>query len=151
MRSMRKRFTEKHPAISGLLSVFIYFVSLIAPDLALRKIHVAADSSPFGGEVPFLYTVCWCLILSAIALILPKLARKIFTIATTSFFALMVLVHEFFYSFFGSYMSFSSVVFAETGAGFFDWSYFSISKKVILILIASVVLSSSFPKPITPF
>lgn len=153
MKFLKEKLTEGHPILSSLLSAAVYFIALLGVDLSLRLIDVSASTSPLDGSVPLKYTLCWCFILTAISFILPKTARKIFNIASVSVFTLFALIHEFFYSFFGSYMSFSSVIFAEDGAGFFDWSYFSIPKKFLLALLICVLLAvfSAFLVPKTKY
>lgn len=134
-------FSGEKPVIRNIVSLALYVISLLMLDIALRTMYVSEDTSFVSGAVPFLFSFFWAILFGSISFLLPRLARRIFVIATTTVYAIITLVHEFFYSFFGNYMSFSSITFAGDGADFFDWSYFNISKKLILVLIFSVFLS----------
>ena len=54
-------------------------------------------------------------------------------------FAALALTHGVMNSFFGQYMSFSSIMFADDGAGYFDWSYFKFEPSFVIVLCIALV------------
>lgn len=134
-------FDEKHPIIRNIVSALLHFVALMTLDLSFRIIYEKNNKSPLPMSVPFWLSVFWCLILAGIAIALPRIARRIYVITTTSLFGIIVIVHGCLDSFFGQYMSFSSIMFAGDGAAFFDLSYFKIPKKFIALVLFSIFIS----------
>ena len=134
-------FGGKNPLLRTVLSVVIHFLCLMTLDVSFRIIYEKNNTSPVTDTVPFFTSVFWCIILSGIALLLPRVIRRIYVILTTVFYSILVIVHACLDSFFGQYMSFSSVMFADDGAAFFDLSYFKVPKKLIALILLSIALS----------
>ncbi|MBQ3183034.1 MAG: sulfatase-like hydrolase/transferase [Clostridia bacterium] len=134
-------FGDRHPLLRSALSVLIHVLCLMTLDVSFRVIYEKNNTSPLPDLVPFYTSLFWCIILAGFALILPRILRRIYVIVTTLFFGVLVIVHACLDSFFGQYMSFSSVMFADDGAAFFDLSYFKIPKKLIALILLSIVLS----------
>lgn len=126
------------PALRSALSSLLFFASLAFLDLSFRYIYRADNTFGTAWYIPALFTLCWCVILTGAAYVMPRLIRRIFMILATAVSCFFVLCHAVFHSFFGKYMSLSSVMFAGDGAGFFDWSYFDIPKKLILAVLISL-------------
>lgn len=142
MISLKKLlFGQGRPLLRNAVSCGLWFVALMVLDLAFRIIYERNDSSSLGFFPGVLFDVFWVLIFCGIALLLPRLARRIYMIAVSMVFWILVLVHAAFDSFFGSYLSLSSITFAGDGAGYFDWSYFTISKKLVVMVLFSLVLT----------
>ena len=119
----------------------MFFASLMTIDIAFRLIYSRNNTSPLPFYASFLASFFWCLLFTGISVVLPRLARRIYIITVTSVFSVLAAVHAVMDSFFGQYMSFSSFMFADDGARYFDWSYFDISKKLVVILILCILLS----------
>jgi len=134
-------FSEKLPVLRHIVSCVLYAGALLFLDLGFRATYKGTLTSPVGDTVPALFSLAWIVILASISFLLPRLARRIYQIATVSIYALFSLVHAFFFSFNGTYLTLSSAIFAGDGAAFFDWSYFSIPKKFILLLFAVIFLA----------
>ena len=142
MLSLKKLlFGEQRPLLRNLLSLGLWFLALMLLDPAFRIVYEKNDSSPIGFFPGVLFDFFWCLLFCGIALALPRLVRRIYMIVVGLVFWILTLVHAAFDSFFGSYLSLSSVTFAGDGAGFFDWSYFTIPKKLIAAVLLSLVLT----------
>lgn len=143
-------FGTQKPVLRTLLSACLHFISLLSIDLIFRYFYAHNDPELIASDVPFLFSIFWCIALSGFAIILPRLLRRIYIITSTLFYCILVIAHGIIDSFFGQYMSFSSLMFADEGAGFFDFSYFSIPKKfvalIILCLFVSVIAALILPK-----
>ncbi|MBR2615296.1 MAG: LTA synthase family protein [Clostridia bacterium] len=126
---------EERPLLRRAVAAALFALSLLLLDLGFRGIYFQADTSPLGGEVPLFFTLSWIAILSAVPFFLPRLGARIYQIAVFSVYGIFTVVHAFLYSLFGDFFTLSAVVFAGDGADFFDWSYFSIPKKYIALLL----------------
>lgn len=122
----------------NIISSLLLFISLISADLLFRQIYCGQVSY---GLVPFLFSLCWCALLTAVPLLFPRIIRIIYNILIAGFYVFLMTAHAFFYSFFGNFMSVSSIMFAGEGAGFFDWSYFNIPKKFIALAVMCVLIA----------
>ncbi len=134
-------FANNFPRLREISAAILYFISILGIDLIFRAFFAGNNKTEIKSSVPFIFTICWCVILSAVSLLLPRIIRRIYYILTALVFAVFALVHAFFDSFFGTYMSLSATTFAGEGAAYFEWSYFDISKKLVVLLVAMVMIS----------
>lgn len=134
-------FANNRPAIRNTVSALLFCLSLILLDAGFRFIYREAVASLFGDGVAFGFTICWTAILTALSFLLPRLARRIYQILVPVIYAVFAVAHAFFYSFQAVYMTLSSTIFASDGAAFFDWSYFTVPKKFIALILVCVFLS----------
>ena len=134
-------FADNYPKIREISAAVLYFFSLLGIDIVFRFIFEKDNNSELGWYIPLIFSVFWCLILSAISVSLPRIVRRIYYPLTALISAIFALVHAFFDSFFGTYMSLSATTFAGEGAAYFDWSYFNISKKLIVLLVFMVMVA----------
>lgn len=134
-------FGNERPVLRNILSAVFHFISLFMLDFGFRFIYRKDDLGITASYIPLLMTLFWCLIICGIALALPRLARRIYVIATTLLYVILAATHGILDSFFGQYLSFSSFMFADEGAGFFDISYFAIPKKFIALLLLCLFIS----------
>jgi len=130
---------KKEILLRNIISGVIFFCTLLLLDLGFRFIYRQANTSPVGSEVPFFFSLAWCALLCAISFLLPRLARRIYQITVCVIYCIFAIVHAFMFSFFGNFFTMSSVIFAGDGAEFFDWSYFDIPKKFILLIIICII------------
>lgn len=134
-------FADNHPVIRNIVSAFLYALSLFILDFGFRYVYKGTLVSPAGDLVPIYFTLAWITIFTGISFLLPRIARRIYQITVTTVLTVFTLVHAIFHSFNGTYLTLSSAIFAGDGAAFFDWSYFYVSKKFILLLCGVVFLS----------
>ena len=134
-------FGEDHPIIRNIISATLMFCTLMGIDLGFRYIYRWYDPAIVDVWIPLVFSICWCVLLCSISFLLPRIARRIYNIGITVIYSVLILVHAFFMSFFGSYMSVSSFMFAGEGADFFEWSYFDIPKKLIAMLVLAIFVS----------
>lgn len=122
-----------------ILADILFFGSLMAIDIAFRTVYEKNNTSPLPASAAFWASFFWCVLLVGISVALPRIARRIYMILVTLCFSVLSLVHGVMDSFFGQYMSFSSIMFADDGAGYFDWSYFDVDVNFIIVLCACLV------------
>lgn len=134
-------FADNYKKTRNLVSGALYALSLLLLDFGFRYFYQENVTLILEEYVPNLFTLCWVAILTAISFLLPRIIRRIYNISTVAFFAIFAVVHAFFYSFNGTYLTLSSAIFAGDAAAFFDWSYFSISKKFILMILIVIFLA----------
>lgn len=134
-----KEFSQK--TRREALSILMFFSSLMILDIAFRFLYKHNDSTPLGFAPSFWASFFWCMLITGISVILPRLVRRIYTIVVTLIFGILVIVHAALDSFFGQYMSFSSMMFADDGAGYFEWEYFDIPPSLIITVIVCLGIS----------
>lgn len=142
MKSLKKLFfADDHHVIRNILSAALYCIALFSLDMGFRYIYGKNVTTLLGDHVPMLFTLCWIVLLTSISFLLPRLIRRIYLILTAVAYAALTFAHAMFLSFNGIYVTIAQSMFAGDGAAFFDWSYFAISKRHILLIIAVVFLS----------
>lgn len=128
---MKKKIINLSRELSASL---LFFSALMTIDLSFRIIYEKNNTSPLPASAAFWASFFWCVLLVGISVALPRVLRRIYMIFTTLVFSVLALVHGVMDSFFGQYMSFSSVMFADDGAGYFEWSYFDVERGFIIAL-----------------
>lgn len=146
-------FADNHRKLRNLISGILYALSLLLLDIGFRFIYSEGVTLLLADYVTLFFSLACIAILTAISFLLPRLIRRIYQIASVSVFAIFAVVHAFFYSFNGTYLTISSVIFAGDAAAFFDWSYFTIPKKFILLVFIVLFLAviSALIIPITKY
>ena len=96
------------------------------------------------------FTTAWAFLLCGILLLLPVVIRRIGIVVLISFFALMNLVHAIMSNLFGSYFTFSDLLYTGEGIAFFSFTYLN-ARKLLWItsfaaIIASIVIAASIKK-----
>ncbi|MBQ4561451.1 MAG: sulfatase-like hydrolase/transferase [Clostridia bacterium] len=119
----------------------LFFASLLSIDVSFRIIYEENNAGLLPSSAAFWASFFWCLLLVGISVAMPRVIRMIYTIGITLIFSVLALVHAVMDSFFGQYMSFSSVMFADDGAGYFEWSYFDVKSSLIVVLCICLVSS----------
>ncbi len=119
----------------------LFFASLMAIDISFRTIYEKNNTSPLPPAAAFWASFFWCVFLVGISVLLPRIFRRIYMILTTLVFSVLALAHGVMDSFFGQYMSFSSVMFADDGAGYFEWSYFDVEPDFIIALCVCIAVT----------
>ncbi len=87
------------------------------------------------------FTVAWALILCGCLLLLPMTIRRIGIVVLITFFALMNIVHAVMSNLFGSFFSFSDLLYTGEGIAFFSFSYLNARKLLWITSFAAIVAS----------
>ncbi len=136
----------RHPKLRALTErlrkyrvyLMLYFAILLCLDLLLRWVFQAAANIELFDKTPLLFTLCWCFILTGLALLLPGVAKKIFMMVSIVLDCVLVLVHSGMYSFFHRFFSFTDIAFAGDGAAFFEFSYFHFRKIIFISIFLAI-------------
>lgn len=113
------------------LSLPLCFAGLLLFDAGLRFIYSFAGSAGFLNWRAFAFSGAFCLALTALAALLPPVARRVLLGVYAGFFAFLTVLHGVMYNIFGKFFTFSDVNFAGDGARFFSWSYFHLRKAYV--------------------
>lgn len=128
----------------------IFFLTLLFTDLLLRWVFQDASNVPLFDKTPLLFTLCWCTLVTGVALLLPRIVKQIFIMLIVVLDCVLILVHAGMFSFFHRFFSFSDIAFAGDGAAFFEWEYFHFRKSIFLglflALAAGVIACILVPK-----
>ena len=119
----------------GFLAVPLFALCLILLDTGFRYLYTIACPELSRPNLPLIFTCLWALFFSGIAVALPTLPRRIYLLVVTSFFCFMFLVHGALYRIVGTYFSFADLTYAGDGARFFSFSYISLRKALVLLLL----------------
>ena len=122
------------------ISLPVFFLALLIPDVLLRWTYNGVGLTRWNDPVPSALTLCWCLLLTGIAWLLPRIAKHIWLVALPLLNSVLMIVHSGMYSFFNRFFSFSSLIFTGDGADFFRPEYIFIRKIIFLGAIISVLL-----------
>lgn len=142
----------RHPGLYALterlrkwrLYLPLFFAILFCLDFLLRWVFRGASSIDIFDKTPMLFTLCWCVILTGVALLLPGIIKRVFMMLIITVDCVLVLVHSGMFSFFHRFFSFSDIAFAGDGAEFFEFSYFHFRKIIfigIFLALAGGVLA----------
>lgn len=139
------------PARFGILSLPLFFAALVFLDCSFRWVYAQAGSTRLLSWKPMLFTVSWALMLTCLAAMLPRLARRIVMGVLGVLFGFLVVLHGVMFNVFGHFFSFADMNFAGDGAKFFSWTYFQLPKKmyffVALFLLMVAIAIILVPKP----
>ena len=137
-RALNKRI----PRILPFIHPILFFATLVALDHGFRFVFnfVSTISDGYMQQLRPL-TLGWALLLTGLALLLPGIVRRIYMIVVTAVVAVLCAVHGVLINMFGKFFSFSDMAFAGDGAAFADTSYIMISKTLVAMLVAGVLLS----------
>lgn len=134
-----KNTLEKWRARLAWASLPLCFVGLFLLDAALRYFYRFAGSTRFLDWRALVFTAAWSLFLTALAALLPVVARRVAFVAYGLFFGLLTIVHGVMFNIFGKFFTFSDTHFAGDGAQFFSWSYLRLRKAFVLCIVAAVL------------
>lgn len=123
----------------GWASLPLCFAGLVLFDAALRYFYRFAGSTRFLDWRALVFTGAWSLLLTAVAALLPPLARRILMGVYALFFGLLTVLHGVMFNIFGEFFTFSDMNFAGDGAKFFSWSYLNLRKALIACILLAVL------------
>ncbi len=119
----------------------IFAGTLFFSDIFFRIIYKNVGHTSVTALKPNLFSLLWCVILASVAYILPGLAGRIYIVAVTAFYNILILIHCGLYSFGARFFSFSDMMFAADGAEFFSATYIKIRIISIIAVALSVTVS----------
>ena len=136
------------------ISPVMYFLGLVCLDFSFRGMYADETAMNMFAMQVVIFTFAWVGFLTAVSVMLPCKARKIFMAVTAAVFILLTIVHIQIYNMFGTFFTFSDMNFAGDGAKFFSWAYiktdalmmFSIIISVLLVGCAVVFTDREYPK-----
>lgn len=134
-----KSFIERLRKFS-FLSLPLCFCSLFFLDFSFRYFYKFAGDTSLLAKTPTVFSVGWCLLITALISLLPRLGKKIAMIFSISLYTVLTLVHGVLFGLTGKMFSFADMNFAGDGAKFFSWSYFNLRKAFFLCIIFAVLL-----------
>ena len=117
--------------------LLLCFLSYVVLDFGFRYIYRYLSPIRFLFQPALLFTFGWAMILTAVAFILPRVARRIYMILSVLAFIFFALVHAVFVNTGKGLFSFSQIGFSGDGFAFLAPEYL----KFRLLFIATLVLS----------
>lgn len=121
--------------------LLLFAVDLFVLDVVFREAYKECGITEVWDKTPIMFTICWCVLLTSIALVLPGIIKKIYMIAVALVYAVLVLVHCGLSGFNGSVFSFSDIQFAGDGAAFFSMDYLYIRKMVLVTIVVYLLVA----------
>ncbi|MDD6264940.1 MAG: sulfatase-like hydrolase/transferase [Clostridia bacterium] len=119
----------------------LLFISYIIIDFAFRYTYKEASvTTEWFDLTPSLFTIGWSIILTCIAVILPKIGKRIFIPISIILNIALCLVHGVMYNIFAKFFSFSDMGFADDGFAFLEKEYISFPPILILFLSLAFAL-----------
>lgn len=115
------------------------FFSYVILDLCLRFTYRSLSVMVFYHPAPNLATIGWCLLLTAIACLLPGKVKKVYLGATFLLFAVLTITHSVLRSLFRRFFMFSTLAYAGDGLAFADSQYIKIAPLVLVGVILSLL------------
>lgn len=119
-----------------ILTIPICFLVFLGLNYIFCKLYCGAVSS-----TAITFSCFWSLLFCGLFLLLPTVARRIAIVLVTSIFALMSIVHAVMYNLFGTFFSFSDLLYTGEGLAFFSFSYLNARKLLWITSIGAIFLS----------
>ncbi len=126
--------------VKNYLYLILCFASYFVLDVVFRYTYNDYNIQHIDSRIPLLFTLCWCVVLTAIIYFLPRIGKRIFMLVSIIFFDIVVIADCCLAQFFNRFFSFSMMGFVDDGAAAFDMSYISVRRKVIAVVILSIIL-----------
>ncbi|MBP5288323.1 MAG: sulfatase-like hydrolase/transferase [Clostridia bacterium] len=123
---MKTKWLSFKTRFGAVVSPILFAFVLFALDFLFRVVYRNAGIASFGLLAPNTFSLCWSILLTAIALIMPGILQKIFMSVVLAISAILPLVHAVIYNVTGSFLSFSDLAFAEDGVAFMSIAYLGI-------------------------
>ncbi|MBR2667361.1 MAG: LTA synthase family protein [Oscillospiraceae bacterium] len=141
MKKQRELSPEEQPKIiARILWPILSFLSLFLLDLGFRYIYAFAGHTDLWDVTPLTFSVGWCLILTAVLMLLPRKPRRILMVFFCLLFCGLSATHGIFLNLFKRFFRIADFSFAGDGAAFADASYIVLSKRAIALIVGAIVL-----------
>ena len=102
------------------------------------------------GIIPWVFTLGWSLLLTAVAWVLPGRGRRVYLVVLGGVLFALTVVHGVYLNMFRKFFSFGDMAFAGDGFAFLDGSYLMIRKLAVLlglVCLALMVLAALLTLP----
>lgn len=109
-------------------------------DAGLRVLHRGTGITSVRSPIPWIFTLSWCILLSAVLQLLPHRPRQAVMTAAGAVFHLLFLTNVVMRRAKGNFFSFSSLMYAGDGLKFLDISYLRVRKLTWVVLICGIAL-----------
>lgn len=126
--------------VGSWLYLALTFVSYALLSAGFYKIYGSFASFTQQTHIALVFNLAWCLILTAIAWLLPPVLKKIFMLLSIAAYNLMVVASGIMLNMFNRFFSFEDFAFAGDGAAFLDLSYLNIRKLTLLLVAVCLIL-----------
>ncbi len=123
------------PRLTPWLHIVLFFLVLLGIDLGFRFfMRSASETISKDIILKFLpFSLGWSLLLTAIAMLLPRRGRQVYMIVLGFLTFFDCLAHGVYINMFRRFFSFSDLAFAGDGAAFLDLSYLMMIRKLLLL------------------
>ena len=136
-----RALARRLPRLSPWLHLLLFACGLGALDLGFRWICRFARVVSFANTMKLMpFTLGWVLVFTAVALLLPRLLRRVYMLAVGLFFCALCVVHGVYINMFRKFFSFADLIFAGDGTAFLDPSYIVIRKLLLAWILLCLVL-----------
>lgn len=126
--------------IKKRIYIVFSFMSYVLLDWILRKTYLSYGDLPLYDRISLFFVLGWCMLLCGIIYCLPVKIKRFFMGISILVYGILVLVHGAYINVFDKFFSFSDLALAKEGADFVDPSYIDIRKRIILVVVISLVL-----------
>ena len=147
------KIKDRNPALRSVLTAILPFLWFLGLDLGFRYLYTLAVCHPWHNRPALVFSLCWSGLLSAFLALLPRIARRIFTVLLTVLACVVALVHAGLYHLTGNYFSAADLSFAGEGIRFFSPAYlhFRIGLIVLVVLVLALSLVTACLIPATRY
>lgn len=133
-----KNYIWSHHRLRGLLSSLCLFLTLVGLDGSLRFIYRGIGRTSVLSPIPWIFTVAWAVMLTALVRLLPQRGQRIATGILGGTATVLYLTHALLYRAKNTFFSFSILIFAGDGFKFLDASYLQVRKLVWIIFLCGI-------------
>lgn len=147
----RRKFRafKENARLRDWLSAAVFFLTLVGLDAGLRFTHRGGSVTGFLSPIPWVFTLAWALMLTALVKLLPQLASRIAMGLIGVSADVLFLTHALLMKAKGNFFTFSVLIFAEDGFRYIDASYLRV-RKMIWILFAGGLLGVALAVALAP-
>ena len=134
-----KKALWDRPWLRDVLSCALFFCTLVGLDGSLRFIHRNIGVTSVLSGIPWVFTLAWAALLTALPRLLPARGQKAAMGVVGGVFTILFLTNAILFKAKGSFFSWSILIFATDGFKFLDPSYLAVRKLVWLVFLAGIL------------
>lgn len=134
-----KDYLWDRPWLRDVLSCAVFFCTLVGLDASLRFIHRNVGVTGFFSGIPWVFTLAWSALLTALPRLLPAKGQKAAMGVVGGVFTALFLTNAILHRAKGNFFSWSILIFATDGFKFLDPSYLAVRKLVWIVFLAGIV------------
>lgn len=131
---------QTNAAAREIISAALFFAELLLLDVSLRVIHRGTGVTSVRALIPWVFTLAWCVMLTALVQLLPRRPRQVAMTVVGAVFDILFLVNAVMRHVKGNFFSFSSLIYTGDGFKFLDASYLQVRKLVWITFFFALVL-----------